>query len=519
MLWGFIKRIRRAAEQGVATAVTTRDADWPVVATRGMESLKRADHSAAVQELGEAHAAAPDNHEILYHLALAQARLGNLELAEQLLVTLRARHDTADANNALANVQRLRGQLSSAAESYRHALDIDGGHLPALANLGLTLRDQGTAAEALPVLERALALAPDYVEAMFNKALVLFDLNESRTAEELIERVLQLEPDFAEAHLQRAFMLLKRGDFAAGWLEYAWRVRIPQLDHWQDYAYPIWQGEALQGRRILVQAEQGLGDQIMFASCLPDILAQAQHTIIECDPRLAKLFARSFPSATVYRHRVEGAPDWSHESTPDFRTRLGDLPRMLRNRLADFPFHRGYLTAEASVVNEWRARLGQLGPGLKIGVSWRGGTPATGQAARSIPLDTLLPILTLPHAHFVSLQYGPVEAEIAAFHAKYGVQIHAGAPSHAGMDGVAALIGSLDLVITVCTTVAHFCGALGKPAWVMVPAAPEWRYMQSGDRIPWYSELRLFRQQCANSWGAVILAIGTELKSKAGPPV
>jgi hypothetical protein len=203
-------------------------------------------------------------------------------------------------------------------------------------------------------------------------------------------------------------MLLKRREFAAGWREYAWRVRIPEVDHWRDYDYPMWQGEALSGKRLLVQAEQGLGDQIMFASCLPDVLANAQSMVLECDPRLAKLFARSFPRAAVYRHRVAGEPPWAHEPAPDFRARCGDLPRMLRNRDADFPVHAGYLLADPARVAAWRERLSGLGSGLKVGISWRGGTPGTGQAMRSMPLEVLQPVLATENAHFVSLQYGGV---------------------------------------------------------------------------------------------------------------
>jgi hypothetical protein len=363
----------------------------------------------------------------------------------------------------------------------------------------------------LPVLDRALALAPDHVEASFNKALVLVDLGESKPAAELIERVLVLDPDFAQAHLQRGFMLLKRGEFAAGWREYAWRVRIPEMDHWQNYDYPLWHGEALNGCRVLVQAEQGLGDQIMFASCLPDLLKCVSHAVIECDPRLARLFARSFPSAAIFRHRIQGRPDWADEAAPDYRMRLGDLPRLWRNHDADFPAHPGYLVPDAGKVAAWRTRLAALGPGLKIGISWRGGTPGTGQAARSIALAALLPLLSLPRVHFISLQYGDVSAEIAGFRAQHGVELHTWSNLNADMDGVAALIAGLDGVITVCTTVAHLSGALGKRAWVMVPAVAEWRYLETGARLPWYPALRLFRQEHRTDWGGVISAIRTEI--------
>jgi tetratricopeptide (TPR) repeat protein len=513
MLWSFIRNITRAAASPSDHAASD---DRPA---RGMESFNSGDFAAASRLLSESHAADPGDADVLYYFALAEARGGRLEQAEALFEMLRPQRDDADVNNALANVRRLRGRLDDAVAGYRHALEIDSRHLAALANLGLALRDQGLPQQALPVLDRALALAPDHVEALFNKALALVDLDAGRSAEELIEQVLQLDPDFAQAHLQRGFMLLKRRDFAAGWREYAWRVRIPDLDHWQDYAYPLWQGEALTEKRVLVQAEQGLGDQIMFASCLPDLLARARHTVFECDPRLAKLFARSFAHAVVYRHRVQGVPDWSSEPAPDYRVRLGDLPRVLRNQDDDFPRHDGYLVADPVQAADWSTRLAALGPGLKIGISWRGGTPGTGQAARSLPLEALVPILSLPRAHFISLQYGAVSAEVAELRARHGVALHAWSQSHADMDGVAALISSLDLVITVCTTVAHLAGGLGKSAWVMVPAVAEWRYLETGVRMPWYPALRLFRQPRLNEWASVISTIRTELISELNPRI
>ncbi len=507
MLWILLKNFTRRA---TAPAVAAKDH-----LTAGIESLNAGDFTLACRRLQAALAADPGDADASYYLALAEARSGRLEAAEALLETTRLKRDSADVNNALGNVRRLLGRLESAAESYRHALELDVNHLAALANLGLALRDLGEPGQALPVLDRALGLSPDHVEALFNKALALVDLGESVEAERLIERVLQIDPDFAHAHLQRAFMLLKRRDFGEGWREYAWRVCIPEVDHWQDYDYPIWRGEALAGKRILVQAEQGLGDQIMFASCLPEVIAGSQHVMIECDPRLAKLFARSFPRAAIYRHRAAGEPDWSREPAPDYRARCGDLPRMLRNREADFPRHAGYLVAEPARVTAWRDRLESRGPGLKVGISWRGGTPATGQARRSIPLDALLPILSTSGTHFVSLQYGDVSAEIANLQARHGVVVHSWAYADAGMDDIAALIASLDLIITVCTTAAHLAGALGKSAWVMVPAVAEWRYLYEGTSIPWYPKLRLYRQQKPGQWGGVFATIKTDLANEA----
>jgi tetratricopeptide (TPR) repeat protein len=508
MLWTIIRNMTRHATR--TPDVAPQD---PALKT-GIDCLNAGDFAAACLHLSAALAAHPDDIEAMYHLALAEAQSGRLERAGELLEAVLERRQDADVLNALGNVHRLGARLTEAVASYRRVLAVNADHVAALTNLGLCLRDQGVPAEALPVLDRALALAPDYVEALFNKALALIDLGQIEPASALIERTLVLEPDFAQAHLQRGFLLLRRGDFAAGWREYAWRVRIPDLDRWQDFAYPLWEGEALAGRRVLVQAEQGLGDQIMFGSCLPDLVSRAQHTVIECDPRLAGLFTRSFPAAKVYRYRVKGQPEWSHEPEPDYRVRYGDLPRMLRNCDADFPRHDGYLVPDTARVAAWHARLAALGPGLKVGVSWRGGTPGTGQAARSMPLVNFLPLFAMPNAHFVSLQYGRNSDEIAALNAHHGSALHDWLQPVADMDEVAALIAGLDLVVTVCTTVVHLSGALGKTAWVMVPAVAEWRYLESGAEIPWYPALRLFRQRHRNEWGDVIAAVRAGLQRR-----
>ncbi len=512
MLWTVIKRITREA-------LRAPDGDLRDGALKaGIACLNAGKLDDARRHFSEALAAAPGNFDALFHLGLTEARSGHLDAAQQLLEAARARRDDAGVHNALGNIHRLRGQLDAAVAGYRRALELDGEHIAALVNLGLSLRDQGDPEQALPILEHALRLAPDHVDALFNTALASIDTGASEAAYVLLGRVLELDADHAEAHTQRGFLLLRRGDFAAGWREYAWRMRAPDWGAQAQYSYPHWQGESLSGKSVLVRAEQGLGDQIMFASCLPEVLSQARHTVIECDPRLAGLFARSFPAAAVYRYRVSGEPDWLPEQAPDFQVHGGSLPGVLRNRTADFPRHRGYLVPDPARVAAWRARLAALGPGLNIGIAWRGGTPRTRQAARSLTLDTLLPILSLPQANFVSLQYDPSSDEITTQRVRHGVTIHEWPQKIADMDETAALVASLDLVITVCTTVAHMSGALAKTAWVMVPVVAEWRYLERGVTIPWYPALRLFRQQRRGEWSDVIAAVHAELQDWAGTP-
>lgn len=512
MLWTLIKNVARKALHGAG------DAAGNAALKAGMACFNAGEFDAARRHLSAALAAAPDDFDALYYLGLAEARSGHLDAAQRLLQAAHAQRDhSADLHNALGNVHRLRGQPDEAVASYRRALEWDGDHVAALVNLGSCLRDQGRPEEALVVLEHAQRLAPHHVDAMFNKALALIDTAESEPAFELLERTLELDPDFAEAHTHLGFLLLRRGDFAAGWREYAWRVRTPDWSDQARYPYREWQGEPLSGKSILVRAEQGLGDQIMFASCLPQVVSRARRTIIESDPRLAKLFARSFPAAAVYRHRSRGDPDWLQEQAPDFQVYCGDLPRVLRNRNEDFPRHDGYLEPDPALMAAWRARLAELGPGINIGISWRGGTPRTRQTARSLALDALLPVLSLPGVNFVSLQYGQCSDEIASLRTRHGVRLHEWPQAIADMDELAALIGSLNLVITVCTTVAHLSGALAQAAWVMVPVVAEWRYLEHGATLPWYPALRLFRQQRRNEWSDVIAAVRVELQQRFSP--
>ena len=503
MLWTLVRNFLRKS---------TGAGELDTLIAQGTELLSSGRFSDACSQLSVAHQRWPQSYEAAYGLGVAQARSGKLAEAAVTLRRARAIEDTAAVNDVIGNVERLRGRLADAVASYRAALGIDADHVSSLVNLGLTLRDLGEPREALTLLDRAVQIAPGHVEALFNRALVLNDLGRIDECERLIERALELDPEFSQAHLRRAFALLARRNFAEGWREYAWRVRIPEVDHWQDFPYPLWQGEPLAGKRLLVQAEQGLGDQIMFASCLNEVIERARDVVIECDPRLAKLFAHSFPSARIYRHRVDGAPDWAGEAPFDFRARGGDLPRMLRNREEDFPQHRGYLRADSARMAEWRQRLQQSGPGLKIGIAWRGGTPATGEKIRSMSLDTLLPVLVHPSATFVSLQYGDVGHDIEAVRRNHGVQIHQWVSSDGALQDVAALIACLDVVITVCSTPAHLAGALGTRGFVMVPTVAEWRYLAAGDRMPWYPGLQLFRESRSGEWGDVVGAICIALK-------
>jgi tetratricopeptide (TPR) repeat protein len=438
---------------------------------RAMERMGRAaEVPGAWREL---LAAVPTHRGALYALALRAERAGAFGDAIELLERLLAHHlGAADALNML-------GLLRA-----RELGDFDGGE---------------------KLLRRALAAEPADADAAANLGWVLAEGGRPEEGLVLLDRVLAAQPDDAELRLMRAVIELKRGNYARGWQDYGARLES-KLSVPRPFRFPVWRGESPAAKRVLVYGEQGLGDQIMFASCLPDLLREAGSCVVDCAPRLAALFARSFPGARVFgTAQDDPAPAWLKAvGTVDLQIPIGDLPGRYRRRREDFPAHRGYLCADPEKVTLYRRRLTALGPGPKIGLSWRGGTKTSRRDLRSLGLAALTPLIERFPAHWISLQYTPCGDEIAAFREHTGIQVHHWQDAIDDYDDTAALVTALDAVVSVCTAVVHLAGALGRPALVMVPVAAEWRYGAAGDAMPWYPAVRLFRQARAGAWADVL---------------
>ncbi len=242
------------------------------------------------------------------------------------------------------------------------------------------------------------------------------------------------------------------------------------------------------------------------------MLAQAAHGVIDCDSRLAGLYRRSFPQATVHGGRQTDATDWVAGAGPiDVRIPAGSLPLHLRRSPGEFPRHAGYLRADPARVAAWRERLQGLGPGRKIGLAWRGGVPQTGRGSRSLSLDELLPVLRLGGFSFVALQYDRCSEELAALRERHGIDVHHWQEAIDDYDETAALVCALDLTLSVCTAVVDLGGALGRPVWVMAPVRTDFRYGLEGETMRWYPSVRMFRQQRYGDWRPVLGAVSDAL--------
>lgn len=406
----------------------------------------------------------------------------------------------------------LAGKIDAAVQCYQNYLALHPNDANALNDMGVALQRSGNHEEALRCYKTAIEFAPNKADAWYNAALIYHLRGHDTQAEKYYLGALRADPQHPEAHREYSMLRLVKGDYSESvWSGFRHRRNCEGFKPTESRCpASLWNGEPLQGKTIVVYGEQGLGDEILFASCYRDLIAQAGLCIIETEPRLEKLFRRSFPTATVFGRQRE-AELADRYPAAEYKVPCGDLPLHFRQSLEAFPRRDAYLYADTEAVERWQGVLGQLGSGLKIGISWRGGTERTGQAYRSIDLERWHAVLSIPGTHFVSLQYGECEADLA-YASNLGLQIHHWPDAIADYDETAALVCALDCVITVTTSLAHLAGALGQTVWILTNTAPRWCYLAQGTTTPWYPSARIFRQNHAGNWGEVMKQVADALE-------
>jgi tetratricopeptide (TPR) repeat protein len=435
---------------------------------------------------------------------------------------LQVRPGHAGASLRLARSAHAARDYERATGLLEQVLEQEPRNFEALNDLGLVLaREFAEFARGEALLRRALEVAPESGDTNANLAWVLCERGAYEEGMRRFDEQVGRAPEDHELRLMRAVARLKRADFAA-WDEYEARFASPLATH-RPYAFPAWDGSPLREGTLLVYGEQGLGDQIMFASCLPELLARVSDCFVECDPRLGRLFERSFPGARVVTAaQSDPAPAWlaglgSERARIGAQVPIGSLPRWFRRSRSAFPRHHGFLRADPARVQEWRNRLAAHGTGPGIGVSWRGGTATSRRALRSLDLEQLAPMLRSVPATWVSLQYTDCRDEITAVERRHGITVHHWQEAIDDYDQTAALVAALDTVVSVCTAIVHLSGALGRRALVMVPYAAEWRYGAAGEGMPWYPSVRLLRQRAPGDWADLLERVKDELVVQARP--
>lgn len=510
--------LRRAGDRGAALecfreAVKFRHDDIAALLNQGEIQLEFGRHEDAADCFELALAFAPDCVDALLGLARLVRDSGDEKRALSYLQhAVRIAPRSAEPYFELGRTYKRGGDTKAALASYGRALELDPDHFGSCVNTGLIhLAQLGDARNARRFFEHAVTLQPDSVAAQANLGLALQELGQFETALAHYNHLIEMHPDIAEYRWNRGIALLSRGDFANGWKDYELRNARSGKSVARRFPFAEWDDTALSAREILIYAEQGIGDEIMFASCVPDVLRQARGVVIECDTRLAALFRRSFPGAHVHGAPRDGQRDWL-KTFPELSVQVagGSLPLFFRRDPSDFPQHDGYLTADARRRAHWQTRLAALGGGLKVGICWRGGTVKTRRELRSLAFADCLPLLQRNDCEFICLQNGNCSDEVAAAGSQGG-RLHWWPEAVRDIDELAALVSALDLVVAVPSTIVHVSGALGRMVWVMLSASPEWRYLWRGERMPWYPAARLFRQGADRAWPPVIEQIGQQL--------
>lgn len=409
----------------------------------------------------------------------------------------------AEAWNGYGLLLQAADHIDEAADAYARSLRLAPLMTEALTNLGNARRLQGRLDEAVRLHRRALDLRPDYAAAHANLALALQDQGDDAAAEASFTRALDFDPQEAVALFNRAILRLRQGRLAQGWADYAHRFASPALGKARKLSVPEWKGEDITGRRILVWAEQGIGDTLMFGSVLPDLIARAGGVVIECDPRLVTVLQRSFPTA-IARAPTEDPRD------VDLHVPMGTLPRLFRDSLSAFPAQPGWLRPDPLRVGLLGERLAALGSGLTVGIAWTSRRADATRRAAYTRLEQWGPVLAVPGVRFVNLQYDDREDEIAAAEARFGVRLHRWPDLDLfnDLDGAAALTSALDLVVTVASSVGETAGALGVPVWRV--GGWDWTQLGTGAR-PWFPTMRLFQPRAGQGLDDALAQVAREL--------
>jgi tetratricopeptide (TPR) repeat protein len=452
------------------------------------------------------HANGASYHSNLGNVLQAQGKLEEAIVEYRLALAIKPNLPEIHIN--LGNVLQAQEAFDEAISSYRGALELEPHSVEALYNLGNARQAQCRLEDAEQCYEQALAVNPEHAKAHHNLGRVLGDLGRPEEAFAQFQRAASLEPDNPEIGFNVALAQLARGDFSLGWVNYEQRWR--SIDHdtpMRDYPQPLWTGEELPLGRLLIWREQGVGDEVMFAGMIPELVQRGIDCVLDCDVRLKPLFARSFPGIRV----VSGFPQ-DGDLHQGFAAHLpcGGLPRIFRTSPEAFAVApSGYLIPDRRRRAQFRAEYGD--GRMLVGLAWHTEAPKTGRR-RSIDLSCLEPLFARSEVRWVSLQYG----DLAVLQNQV---LNAGVPIHfdisvdqlSDIDTFAAQVAAMDLVITIDNSTAHLAGGLGVPVWVMLPFHPDWRWLIRGEGSLWYPSMRLFRQPRAGDWTSVVQDVARSL--------
>jgi tetratricopeptide (TPR) repeat protein len=450
-------------------------------------------------------AAEPGHLEAYGNLAHAFIQLDRLPEAEPCWrAIVRLAPGLAAGHNNLGATLRSLGRPAEAAQAFSTALKLQPVYAEASNNLGTALCELGRFEDSIPCYIAALRANPNYPKGLCNLGSALRDLRRFDESLQCLSQALRLSPDFAEAHFNAAQLLLLTGRLGDGWPEFEWRAQLPKAVR-RNFVAPAWRGGPTGDRVVLIHAEEGLGDTIQFCRFVPELTEAGHRVVLEVQPPLRRLLS-ALPGIDAIVAAGEALPPH------DLQCPLLSLPLILGCTLETIPARPPYLGAADDAAARWGQRLAGL-PGRRVGLAWAGNRDYAIDRRRSITLDRLAPLASAPGVAFISLQKGDAAREAAPA----GLALHDWTDELTDMAETAALIASLDLVISVDTAVAHLAGALGKPVWLLNRFDSDWRWLLDREDSPWYPAMRIFRQSRPGDWDAPIMAVRDALVGAEAP--
>jgi len=438
----------------------------------------------------------------LTHLSLALLAQGKFEEAERWACeALRQAPGVASLHSNLSSVLIQRKRWEEAEGACRRALELEPGCAEAKLNLGVVLEAHGRYREAEAEYRAVLAMQPRFADAWTNLCTALQAQARDEEALACVETALRVAPDRAKAHFCRSLLWLRDGRLEDGFREYEWRWKTlsetPRCS-----AGAAWDGRPLDGRTILVHAEQGLGDTIQFARYLPFVAAAGGKLVVECQPGAVALVG-TMAGVDGVLTTADPLPQF------DVQAALMSLPRIFRTRLNSIPCAIPYLTYDRDRAAELAREMGPRRR-LRVGLAWSGNPLNGGDRRRSMAVENFLPLRDIPGVEYYTLHIGEKAGrELEGC----GGWMRQALSENGGLAELAALMASLDLVITVDSMPAHLAGALGRPVWSLLCHAADWRWLKDREDSPWYPTMRLFRQPAPGDWERVVERVAAELAS------
>jgi len=550
---GLVFEILGKYEEAVATyqqAVSVKPDYAEAYHNMAVALQSQAQYSAAVEKCKQAVSLKPDYAEAYNTIGFCLEKQEQYtEAIKYYKKAVQFKPDFVEAYNHLGVVLNAQNRSAEAIGNYKQAIQLDPDYAEVYNNLGIAQKDQEQFAEAIANFEQAIRLEPDFAEAYYNLANSLRDeaqsagaienyrqavhfkpdfaeaynhlggvLNAKSEYVEVIEndkaienyrRALQIKPNFAEAHWNLSLALLRSGKFAEGWKEYEWRLNptLKMTVYPHSYETPRWDGSCFKGKRLIVHCEQGLGDTLHFIRYLPMVKARGGMVILEIRKPLYRLL-KNFPG-------IDELAEASFDNKPavnfDHHVSLMDLPKIFATTLATIPAEVPYIHACPTKAEHWRNKL--AGPDLKVGVVWAGSPTHGNDRYRSCTLKHFAPLTEVDDVRLYGLQKGKAAEQVEELADEMAIT-NLGTEFEDFTD-TAAAIENLDLVISVDTSVLHLAGAMGKPAWALLPFSPDWRWMLNRQDSPWYPTMKLFRQKKWGQWEPVFQDVAKELRTMA----